>query len=624
MNTESELLKVESVKSNGDHTSLKLHGNREVSLRPFIYIKPGDLLEFVPNLEHFKKVNKILTDKATGLRKHIKLYPPYSVSETLVIPPHQVRLTFRERLSSKDWRRAKLLEQFHYRGKGLNKIVGRRSVLIVESDKYGIIGYGVLAATVAAVKPRFELFNTNFREQMDSKLINRLVRIPRVVVHPEFRGIGVGVLTAKHLVEYAREYWDINGYTPILVEVIAAMTEYHHFFEHAGFARAGYTLGSRSGVIPEYGVGEWEQRPNHTKYNFFTDKEPKPYLVFPITKEGAHVLEKAKLIEKQSKFADRPRPKLTESIKFRQLSTAYNASNGLTQRAKEIKQAFSVDSTQMYSQVLKDFTFTINPGDTVLITGASGSGKSTLIRFLVKDIENLRKHMTIIGKTKGLYTNNVAVLRTNWNESLPLIDQVGGSTFVAIDLLNSVGLAEAHLYLKRPHQISDGQRYRFAVALLCDSGKPVWVADEFTSTLDPLMAAIVAKGIRKLAWKYGATLVLGAPHIENFVSSLLPNKIVRLRWGGIANIFSLRCRYNRLEQILRIHIMNTCRNALTQVIVGGMNKTGHVKRFASVGTLSPGERSDPIDLELDKISCFSELKVTCDQDIGEIIFVRIP
>ena len=177
MNTESELLKVESVKSNGDHTILKLQENREVSLRPFIYVKPGDLLEFVPKLEHFNKVDKILTDKATGLKRHIKLYPPYSVSEIVVVPPHQLRLTFRERLSSKDWRHAKLLEQFHYRGKGLNKIVGRRSVLIVESDRYGIIGYGVLAATVAAAKPRFELFNTNFREQMNSR---------QLIVLPEF------------------------------------------------------------------------------------------------------------------------------------------------------------------------------------------------------------------------------------------------------------------------------------------------------------------------------------------------------------------------------------------------------------------------------------------------------
>jgi ABC-type sulfate/molybdate transport systems ATPase subunit len=203
-----------------------------------------------------------------------------------------------------------------------------------------------------------------------------------------------------------------------------------------------------------------------------------------------------------------------------------------------------------------------------------------------------------------------------------LIDQVGDSTISAINLLNGVGLAEAHLYLKRPSQISEGQKYRFAVALLCNSGKPVWVADEFASTLDPLMAAIVAKGIRKLAWKYGATLVLGAPHIGNFVGSLLPNKIVRLRWGGIANIFALRCKYDKLEHILRIHIMNTCRNNLTQVTVGGVNKIGHFKRLANIGTLRPGKKSDPVNVKLDDISHFSEIKVNCDQDIGEIVFVR--
>ncbi len=154
------------------------------------------------------------------------------------------------------------------------------------------------------------------------------------------------------------------------------------------------------------------------------------------------------------------------------------------------------------------------------LDGATGE-KRTLVKFLTRHSEQVTSLMDIQGEARGVDHTQVATLDTNWDNSLPLIDQIGKSTREAIALLNGVGLAEAHLYLKRPCQISDGQRYHFAVARLCDSKKPLWVADDFASTLDPVTAAIVAKGLRKISWKLGSTLVLAAPHAEHFVDSLL-------------------------------------------------------------------------------------------------------
>src|SRR5207253_350430 len=131
-------------------------------------------------------------------------------------------------------------------------------------------------------RPRFQLFETNFTQQMRTGLINRIARIPRIVVHPEFRGMGLGVLMAQHLVRYAEKHWDINGYKPILVEVIAKMTDYHRFFEKAGFVRLGDTEGYDEGIIPQYGNGTWEKRKNFKRFDFTKNQKGKPYLVWPL------------------------------------------------------------------------------------------------------------------------------------------------------------------------------------------------------------------------------------------------------------------------------------------------------------------------------------------------------
>ena len=342
-------------------------------------------------------------------------------------------------------------------------------MLVAESEEHGVIGYGVLSATLGVAKPRFALFETNFTQQMRTKLINRLVRIPRVVIHPEFRGMGLGAMMAHHLVEYARGYWDVRSYTPIAVEVVASMTEYHRFFEAAGFVRAGETQGYQDGIMPQYGKGSWSERPNSLQYDFLHDQKPKPYLIYPLSQSVRGKLVKRGLMDpSQMSIEKKPQPHANK-ITFRRVSAEYRTSNGFTERAREVKEAFDVDSRQMQSPVLKSFSLSIEPGEVVLVTGASGSGKSTVLALLTREMEEIQQSMEIDGDFSGLDPQSTANLNTKCDDSLPLIDQIGGSVKEAIEILNSVGLAEAHLYVKRPSQISDGQRYRFAIASLCDS-----------------------------------------------------------------------------------------------------------------------------------------------------------
>ncbi len=622
---ENITLGVLAVHKNGNHTLLKLNNGDDVKLRPYIYVKLGDRIEFIPSVHCFRKIYKIINNKTTGKIRKIKLHPPYCKKEVIYIPPHKFVVTFRERLNYHDWEGAKELEKFHYRGKGFNKIVGRRTAIIAEDEKYGIVGFGILSATVPAVGLRFKLFNCNFTKQMRIGLINQIARIPRIVIHPEFRGMGLGVLMAKHLVQYAKEYWDINNYTPIMVEVIAAMIEYHKFFEKAGFVNLGYTGNYQKAMIPRYGGGAFEARENFRNYDFMKHQKPKPYLVYPLTIEVKKRIKKmvGDEVFKRKIRTVLPNTKLKNPIEFKKVSVTYKARNGSTERTSIVREAFGVNLEQAFPTVIKDFSLIVEPGDVVLITGASGSGKSTVLKLLISRMEALKREIKMTGKIIGRDLRDIAVLNTHQDESLPLIEQVkrGKDIKEAIELLNSVGLTEAYLYIKHPNQISDGQRYRFAMAKLCDSGKPVWIADEFVSTLNSEMAAIVAKGIRKLVRKYGITLILAAPHITGFVQSLLPNKLIKLIWGGEAITHSIKITaFAHKNNMFLLSILNNGSLPITDIQIGLIEMNCSFILHDNCNHINPRE-TITFTIKI-KNNEFHALIIRTAEGVGEIVYLN--
>ncbi len=612
---------VVGIRRTSNQLSVVLSDGRNLSLNPFTYVKVGNRLVEQHRDGTLAAIDKVVNFAPTGFPKSVRIHPTYSCEETVVLPPHTLKVTFRERENTSDWNAARVLEQFHYRGKGLNRLVGRRTVLLLDADDIGVIGYGVLSATVAAAKPRFALLDTNFADQMNSKLINKIARIPRVVVHPEFRGLGLGARLAAHLVEYAKTRWDINGYKPIMVEVIASMTDYHGFFQVCGFLDAGQTVGLEKGILPQYGNGVWEERPNVANYQLFRGQGPKPYLVYPLTNEVAKALE-GQGIQRRERRLTRLAAKLRNRIQFSNVSVAYKSNNWSTERASEVRQVFDVDGQQISSEIFGRFSLTINPGEVILITGASGSGKSTLIKLLTQPHALLREQMEITGEAPFIDPEKVAVLSQEWDNSLPLVDQVGSSAKEAISLLNGVGLAEAHLYLKRPSDISEGQRYRFALARLCDTSRPLWIGDEFASSLDARTAATVARGLRRAAANKGATVVLAAPHIDHFVGSLAPNKIVRLRWGAGAEVSGAKLRYRPSSDGPSVWVHNTGRVTLTRVIVQLLSLDGTIASLSEQQELKPSKRSVVSRVPRQAIGRGSSILVTTNEGPGDVIYCR--
>lgn len=612
---------VDNVQKTGTQSIVRLATGSDILLSPFAYIRAGDMLDVDFNDGQLTSVKKMVHSNGDGVLSTVQLFPTYKRTERISVAPHTINVTFRERQSKRDWNTVKQLEQFHYRGNGLNKIVGRRTVLLADAEGIGVIGFGVLSATVVFCKPRFELLDTNVGDLLRSRLINRLARIPRIVVHPEFRGLGIGAALARHLTSFAENHWDINGYKPVLIEVIASMTDYHRFFEFAGFVEAGRTKGTARVFRPKYGNGSFEGRPNAKNYKFFSPLGPKPYLVYPLGSEMRSLLKEKRIISDLPIELCKPRPTLKNPIKATNASIGYRSRNLYTSRAKEIGIVFGLNGSQSRFPVLSEFNCTIQPGDVVLVTGASGSGKSTLMKLLTTPLATLRKALNVKGTRTIPPTRSIAILNETSRSRKPLIDMVGRSLHEGVALLNTAGLAEAHLYLKSANEISEGQRYRFAIAQLCDSRKPVWVADEFASKLDPLTAAIVAKGLRRVAYFEGATVILAAPHVEHFLNSLCPNQVVHLSWGGKASTFAAKMHFRIEKDRVRLWVDNRGPARLTGVQIVATNSLGDSRLLLKAISVESRSSGPIVDLPLSVFLPGDVIRASSNEGVGDVLYV---
>lgn len=191
-----------------------------------------------------------------------------------------------------------------------------------------------------------------------------------------------------------------------------------------------------------------------------------------------------------------------------------------SQRVLEVAEGFGLGLEDKEFTVYDNFQVEVNQGDVVYITGQSGSGKSLLLKDLARQISD-EQPIADIDKVELL--------------EVPLVDQVGESTDEAVKILNMAGLADAYLLIRKPSELSDGQRYRFRIAKLMESKARVWVADEFGAVLDRVTAKVVAYNLRKFATKVGATVIVATTH-KDLKDELAPTVYVDKRFKDKINV----------------------------------------------------------------------------------------
>lgn len=193
---------------------------------------------------------------------------------------------------------------------------------------------------------------------------------------------------------------------------------------------------------------------------------------------------------------------------------SYETHTKITPRSLVVAEAFGlgIDETQRFKVL--DAELKIGPKDITYITGDSGSGKSVLLRAIRADLGD-----------EAIDLTEVAV-----DPEKPLIESVGATVEQGLELLSKVGLNDAFLFLRSYSQLSDGQKYRYRIAKLIESGKQWWLMDEFAACLDRDTAKIIAYNLQKLARQQGKAVIAATTH-SDLQEDLKPSVLVRKRFG---------------------------------------------------------------------------------------------
>jgi len=202
------------------------------------------------------------------------------------------------------------------------------------------------------------------------------------------------------------------------------------------------------------------------------------------------------------------------------LSVAYSFLPGTpTVRTSQVMDQFGITFEQGEHHIVTDLL--LESQQIILFTGESGSGKTSLLKETARSLTGQGERV-------------VSLDELSWPDSA-LVDVLPCDLDQGLALLALCGLGEARFMLRRPSELSDGQRYRFRLALAL-AHHPQWiVADEFTATLDRPLARIIASNLSRLALKYETGFLLATTH-EDLSQDMNPDLHVRCRLNGTVDV----------------------------------------------------------------------------------------
>jgi len=207
------------------------------------------------------------------------------------------------------------------------------------------------------------------------------------------------------------------------------------------------------------------------------------------------------------------------------ISKSFTWRGQVTDKVAAVMRMFGLTVERLTDRGIRhNCTVEINAGDIVYITGPSGSGKSVLLGELEKSVPaservNLREIELPANKT--------------------LIDCIEADFVSGLKLLSTAGLNDVFCVLNQPANLSDGEKYRFRLAMALAAGKKFVFADEFCSELDRITAAVIAYNIQKFTKQAGVTFILASSH-EDTLLDLEPDVLVVKRVSGPAEVIYKR------------------------------------------------------------------------------------
>lgn len=188
--------------------------------------------------------------------------------------------------------------------------------------------------------------------------------------------------------------------------------------------------------------------------------------------------------------------------------------------------------------VLEGVCFTLKPGGALVLRGPNGIGKTTLLRTVAGLQPAVAGNVSVTAESMAYAAHADGLKATlTVTENLAFWAAIHGTDRVdaALSAMNLEALRDRYA-----HNLSAGQKRRLGLARLLVTGRPIWVLDEPTVSLDTASVQLFAGVVRAHLAQGGAALI--ATHIdlglhEAEVLDLTPFKARTPADGGLMTAF---------------------------------------------------------------------------------------
>lgn len=186
--------------------------------------------------------------------------------------------------------------------------------------------------------------------------------------------------------------------------------------------------------------------------------------------------------------------------------------------------SFSYDGK---TDIIKNFSFSLNKGEKFLILGNNGVGKSTLLKLIVGKLKPKNGIIDINYKTKIAY---YAQEHESLDNEKTILEQFDDLNFSLKEIRSCLGrfLFYDDDVFKKVKNLSPGERARVILSKISLSGANVLILDEPTNHLDPETQEIISNIFRD----YKGTMLI-VSHNKNFIKNLEIERILILPDGKI-------------------------------------------------------------------------------------------